>query len=80
MATQQTQVLGRSLLTPAVVLLSTYDEGELDYEKVESGRRIFTGEIQTIPVPQREQLSLVELNEFAARDSRTRGHAISLGS
>src|SRR5438876_177362 len=43
-------------------------EGELDYEKIESGRRIFTGEIQSIPLPQREQLSLVELNEFAARE------------
>src|SRR5256886_1088637 len=43
-------------------------EGELDYEKVEGGRRVFTGELQTIPVPQRTQLSLVELNEFAARE------------
>lgn len=43
-------------------------EGELDYEKVEEGRRIFTGEIQTIPVPQREPFSLVEVNEFAARE------------
>src|SRR5437899_5355838 len=43
-------------------------EGELDYEKVEAGRRTFTGELQTIPVPQRAQLSLVELNEFAARE------------
>src|SRR5206468_2537440 len=43
-------------------------EGELDYEKIEPGRRIFTGEIQTIPVPQRSQLSLVEVNEYAARE------------
>ena len=43
-------------------------EGELDYEKVEAGRRTFTGELQTILVPQRAQLSLVELNEFAARE------------
>ncbi len=51
---------------------STNLQGELDYEKVESGRRLFTGEIQTIPVPQRGQLSLVELNEFAAREYSNR--------
>ncbi len=43
-------------------------EGELDYEKIESGRRVFTGEIQTIPVPQRAQLGLMQFNEYAARE------------
>ena len=31
-------------------------EGELDYEKPVKGRRMFTGIVQTVPVPQREQL------------------------
>ncbi len=28
-------------------------EGELDYSKVEKGRRVFAGSVQTIPLPQR---------------------------
>jgi len=41
-------------------------EGELDYEKPVKGRRMFTGIVQTVPVPQRGQLGLMEVNEFAA--------------
>ena len=43
-------------------------EGELDYEKPTTGRRMFTGIVQTIPVPQKEQLGLIDLNEYAARN------------
>src|SRR5256885_16479779 len=43
-------------------------EGELDYEKPQPGRRMFTGIVQTIPVPQKEQLGLIDLNEYAARN------------
>ena len=41
-------------------------EGELDYEKPVKGRRMFTGIVQTVPVRQRGQLGLMEVNEFAA--------------
>lgn len=43
-------------------------EGELDYETRTPGRRMFTGIVQTVPVPQKEQLGLLDLNEFAARN------------
>src|SRR5437667_5957610 len=45
---------------------ATNFEGELDYEDPVKGRRMFTGIVQTVPVPQREQLGLMEVNEFAA--------------
>lgn len=41
-------------------------EGELDYEDVVEGRRLFTGTVQTIPVRQKEQRSLLEANQLAA--------------
>ena len=47
---------------------STNLEGELDYEKPVKGRRMFAGVVQTIPVPQKEQLGLIEVNEYAAEN------------
>jgi type III restriction enzyme len=41
-------------------------QGELDYSRPVKGRRIFTPEIQTIPVRQGAQGDLMELNEAAA--------------
>jgi type III restriction enzyme len=43
-------------------------DGELDYEKPVKGRRMFAGVVQTIPVPQKEQLGLIEVNEYAAQN------------
>lgn len=43
-------------------------EGELDYARPMPGRRIFTPDIQTIPLPQQAQRDLLELNEVAAAD------------
>ncbi|MEO8429320.1 MAG: DEAD/DEAH box helicase family protein, partial [Verrucomicrobiota bacterium] len=42
--------------------------GELDYSRPLKGRRIFTPEIQTIPVRQGPQGDLIELNEVAATE------------
>jgi type III restriction enzyme len=36
---------------------ATNPEGELDYENVVPGRRLFTGTAQTIPVRQKDQRS-----------------------
>jgi len=41
-------------------------DGELDYEKVVEGRRMFSGSVQTVPAPQRAQRSLLEINQVAA--------------
>ncbi len=41
-------------------------KGELDYEKPVKGRRVFTPEIQTIPIRQGAQGSLLELKDMAA--------------
>ncbi|MEO6788516.1 MAG: DEAD/DEAH box helicase family protein, partial [Chthoniobacteraceae bacterium] len=41
-------------------------EGELDYESIVKGRRLFTGTAQAIPVRQREQRSLLEINQVVA--------------
>ena len=40
-------------------------EGALDYEKIVAGRRLFTGTVQAIPVRQKEQRSLFEINQAA---------------
>jgi len=45
---------------------ATNPEGELDYESVVEGRRLFTGTAQAIPVRQREQRSLLEINQVVA--------------
>ena len=45
---------------------ATNPEGELDYEDVVEGRRLFTGTVQTIPVRQKEQRALLEANQLAA--------------
>jgi hypothetical protein len=45
---------------------ATDDEGALDYSKVVKGRRIFTPEIQVIPVRQGPQQTMFEVNERAA--------------
>jgi type III restriction enzyme len=66
----------RSMPEPNPILNNPYDEplwhystnvnGELDYGNPIKGRRIFTPEIQSIPVRQGPQSSLLELNEVAA--------------
>ncbi|MCI0541611.1 MAG: DEAD/DEAH box helicase family protein [Verrucomicrobiales bacterium] len=43
-------------------------QGELDYSRPVKGRRIFTPEVQTIPVRQGQQADLMELNEIASAD------------
>ena len=50
--------------------------GELDYSRPVKGRRIFTPEIQTIPVRQGAQGDLMELNEIAAADHGS--HVVNL--
>lgn len=45
---------------------ATDDEGALDYAKVVKGRRIFTPDIQVIPVKQGPQQTMFEVNERAA--------------
>jgi type III restriction enzyme len=50
--------------------------GELDYSRPVKGRRIFTPEIQTIPVRQGAQGDLMELNEVAAADHGS--HVVNL--
>ena len=47
---------------------STNLEGELDYTRPVKGLRIFTPEVQTIPVRQGSQGELMELNDLAARE------------
>lgn len=41
-------------------------KGELDYSKPLPGRRVFTPDMQMIPVRQQGQRDLMELNEVAA--------------
>jgi type III restriction enzyme len=43
-------------------------QGELDYSRPVKGRRIFTPEVQSIPVRQGAQSDLMEWNEVAAAD------------
>jgi type III restriction enzyme len=50
--------------------------GELDYSRPVKGRRIFTPEVQTIPVRQGAQGDLMELNEVAAADHGS--HVVNL--
>ena len=50
--------------------------GELDYSKPVKGRRVFTPEIQTIPVRQGAQEELMELNEVAG--AQYGSHAVNL--
>ena len=45
---------------------ATDDEGALDYAKIVDGRRIFTPDIQVIPVKQGPQQTMFEVNERAA--------------
>ena len=47
---------------------ATNQAGELDYSRPVKGRRVFTPEIQSIPVRQGSQSELLELNELAAAD------------
>ena len=47
---------------------ATNRAGELDYARPMPGRRIFTPDILTIPLPQQAQRDLMELNEVAAAD------------
>jgi len=51
-------------------------QGELDYSRPVKGRRIFTPEIQTIPVRQGAQGDLMELNEVAAASQGS--HVVNL--
>ena len=41
-------------------------DGELDYEDVVKGRRLFNGRVQTIPVQQRGQRDLLEMDDVVA--------------
>ena len=41
-------------------------EGELDYQATVKGRRLFSGTVQTIPVQQRGQRDLLEINDVLA--------------
>src|SRR6266581_4351486 len=60
------------------ILNNPYDEprwhyatnlkGELDYSKPLPGRRVFTPDMQTIPVRQQGQRDLLQLNEVAAAE------------
>ena len=71
---------------PSPILNNPYEEpdwhyatnlaGELDYSRPVKGRRIFTPEIQTIPVRQGAQGDLMELNEVAAADHGS--HVVNL--
>jgi type III restriction enzyme len=47
---------------------ATNSQGELDYSQPVKGRRIFTPEIQSIPVRQGEQGELLEFNEAATAE------------
>lgn len=51
-------------------------QGELDYSRPIKGRRIFTPEVQTIPVQQGPQGDLIELNEIAGVEHG--GHIVNL--
>src|SRR5436190_1588493 len=51
-------------------------QGELDYSHPVKGRRVFTPEIQSIPVRQGRQADLMELNEIAAADHGS--HVVNL--
>ena len=51
-------------------------QGELDYSRPVKGRRVFTPEVQTIPVRQGQQGDLMELNEVAAADHGS--HVVNL--
>ncbi len=51
-------------------------QGELDYSRLVRGRRIFTPDIQSIPVRQGQQGELMELNEIAAADHGS--HVVNL--
>lgn len=43
---------------------ATDEDGNLNYDDIRKGRRIFTPDIQVIPVKQGPQPSLYEVNEF----------------
>jgi type III restriction enzyme len=51
-------------------------QGELDYSHPVQGRRVFTPEIQSIPVRQGAQGDLLEMNEIAAAEHGT--HVVNL--
>src|SRR5204862_5758619 len=51
-------------------------QGELDYSHPVKGRRVFTPEIQSIPVRQGQPADLMELNEVAAADHGS--HVVNL--
>src|ERR1044072_2386797 len=51
-------------------------QGELDYSRPVKGRRIFTPEVQTIPVRQGQQGELMELNDIAAAEHSS--HVVNL--
>lgn len=42
-------------------------DGELDYQQIVKGRRLFNGTVQTIPVPQGAQRDLPEINDQQAQ-------------
>ncbi len=46
---------------------ATNQAGELDYEDIRSGRRIFSPDIQSIPLPQGPQAELYEINDLTGQ-------------
>src|SRR2546423_592168 len=58
-------ILNNPYLEPALHYATNLD-GELDYENVVKGRRLFSGMVQTVPVQQRGQRHLMELDDVIA--------------
>jgi type III restriction enzyme len=58
-------ILNNPYLEPALHYATNLD-GELDYESVVKGRRLFSGMVQTVPVQQRGQRHLMELDHVVA--------------
>ena len=54
---------------------STNENGELDYENIQEGRRIFTPDIHPMPTKQGEQLSVLEHNDIV---SNFENHIVNL--
>src|ERR1017187_7354015 len=50
-------------------------DGELDYSRPQEGRRVFTPEMQSIPIRQGTQREMLEINELSANYS---GHLVNL--
>ncbi len=58
-------ILNNPYVEPALHYATNLD-GELDYQNVVRGRRLFSGMVQTVPVQQRGQRHLMELDDVVA--------------